>query len=263
MQLQGWRLGIKGAPMLRFITLTALICSSCAALLPAPEPMRAAEYPAPQKGRCLVVLLPGVGDSAETFDKQGFVEAARSQKLSADLLAANATLGYYTKETLWPRIKSDVLDPARARGYQKVWLVGISLGGMGTILTAMRDTQPPDGVLLLAPFLGDSDLINEISGAGGLSKWDPGPLPPLPGEKNYQRHAWRWLKESVAHDSPSVYLGFGTEDKLEAAARVLAAALPEDHVYTVSGKHNWATWRELWGAFLSRSQFAKECAEAP
>lgn len=226
--------------------------------------MRSAEYPAPQKARCLVVLFPGVGDSAETFDKQGFIAAARAQGLSADLVAANATLGYYTRETLWPSIKTDVLDKARARGYQKVWLVGISLGGLGTLLTAMRDTQQPDGVLLLAPFLGDSDLLNEISGAGGLTKWDPGPLSPIPGEKNYQRHAWRWLKESIARGSPSVSLGFGTEDKLEPAARVLAAALPQEQVYTTRGKHNWATWRELWGAFLSRSRFAQECSgEAP
>jgi len=44
-------------------------------------------------------------------------------------------------------------------------------------------------------------------------------------------------------------LGFGTNDKLERAIRVLAPVLPADHVTEIPGKHDWETWRRIWKAW--------------
>lgn len=70
--------------------------TGCAALLPAPTPMAAVHDALPGGGaKCLVVFLPGVGDSAADFTRYGFVEALRQRGLSVDVVAANATRGYW------------------------------------------------------------------------------------------------------------------------------------------------------------------------
>jgi pimeloyl-ACP methyl ester carboxylesterase len=245
----------------RLVAAAAVLAAGtgCAVFLSAPTPMRSLDYAAAPKGRCLVVFLPGAGDTAETFADHGFVEAVKASGLSVDMVAANATLGYYSKGTVFQRVKADVIDPAKKRGYEKTWVVGISMGGMGTLLTAIHDEGSFDGAYLIAPYLGDEDLIAEISAAGGLAKWDPGQLTQPITEDNYQRHAWGWLKRTVEKGSPSLYLGYGTEDRLGPAAQPLVEALPADHVYRTNGGHDWPPWNLLWAEFLAKSKLATEC----
>lgn len=222
--------------------------------------MRAVTYPAAEKARCLVVLFPGMGDSAESFAQHGFIEAIAERQLAIDVVAANATIGYYTKETLWPRVETDVIAPARARGYDTTWFVGVSMGGMGAILTALRETNSPDGLLLLSPFLGEKKLIQEIADAGGMTRWEPGPLSSEIQGDSYQRHAWRWLKQTQINHHPIVFLATGNEDKLIEAANVLAAGLPPSNVDRIPGRHHWATWKELWSRFLDHSPLVAQCS---
>ncbi len=222
--------------------------------------MRKLEYRLEPQARCLMVLFPGAGDSAETFEQRGIIDTIRAANLSVDVVAANATVPYYAEGTLWPRVKIDVIDPVRARNYDRVWFVGISLGGMGSAFTALKETSPIDGVLLLGPYLGPAHLIESISKAGGLSQWEPGPLPAPDNEAAAQKHVWSWLKESAAQGHPSIYVGYGKADRLERTARTLAAALPEEQVYRMEGGHNWAVWMKLWTAFLAKSKFATECS---
>src|ERR1700755_1180828 len=103
--------------------LSAWALCACASWLPAPAPMRQVEWRRPgAHARCLVVFLPGLGDDAEDFDHHGFVADVTRRGLSVDIVAAQATLGYYARGTFPDRLNTDIVGPARTRGYEQVWL---------------------------------------------------------------------------------------------------------------------------------------------
>src|SRR6185369_16059915 len=176
----------------------AVLVGGCARFLPAPVPMRSVDYPSPQgHAKCLVVFLPGMGDDAEDFEKNGFIEEVRRRGLSIDIVAAQATIGYYSRGTFVERLSADVLAPHRARGYAQTWLVGPSMGGFGTLFYSRQRLGDVTGVLALAPYLGDDDLIKEIHDAGGLQKWTPPARVTALDDSNYQREMWRWLQAAT------------------------------------------------------------------
>ncbi len=240
-----------------------LTSASCSLFLSAPSPMVAVRDELPSGGaKCLVVFLPGAGDAAIDFQRHGFVEALRHRGLSVDVVAANATLGYYAKGVLVERLGTDVVEPAQAKGYQQTWLIGMSMGGMGTLLYSHERPKAVTGVLALAPYLGDRSLTDEIRGAGGLAAWKAPQKVADISSSTYQRELWRWLQALTAgkEPGPTLYLGWGTEDGLGGPAAVLAAALPPGHTFTVPGKHQWAPWKQLLDAFLVDSEFTRGCA---
>src|SRR5262245_55765928 len=218
-------------------------------LLPAAVPLRqryhCTEVHAPGE---LFVFLPGIGDIMDDYEYHGFVEAVRRRGRPADALAVDAHYGYYARRTVLQRLRQDVMVPAQARGYQRVWLVGISLGGVGA--TLYRNASPGDlaGLVLLAPFLGSPGLIREIAGAGGVGRWQPGRV----AASDYQRQLWQWLKRYTAPDAslPVLYLGYGERDAFAPGHRLLAAVLPRERIFVDAGKHDWPTWRRLWEQFL-------------
>jgi pimeloyl-ACP methyl ester carboxylesterase len=244
--------------------LPALALCACASWLPAPVPMRSVEWKQPAatpRAKCLVVFLPGMGDSAEDFDHNGFVAEVTKRQLSVDMVAANATLGYYARGTFAERLAIDVVGPARARGYEQLWLIGMSMGGMGTVFYSRAHTAEVTGVLALAPYLGEDELIDEIRAQGGLARWRAPPRVEVVNEDNYQRELWRWLQSVMRgqEPGPNIYLGYGRSDKLRRADELLAAVLPQDHTYLIDGTHDWVTWKVLLGQFLDSSDFARGC----
>ena len=245
------------------LLLLLLACASgCAALLSAPVPMAQLRYPADpnQRARCLMVLLPGRGDSAADFEGHGIIAAARQRGLSIDLVAADATIGYYAKRTLLDRLQADVLTPALLHDYAQVWLVGTSMGGLGALLEARK--QPGiQGILLLAPFLGDEDVTGEVAAAGGLATW----VPPRIDQGDYQRELWRWLQavSQGGEKAPEIVLGYGEADRFAPAHRLLAAGLPADHVLRAVGGHDWATWLGLFRRFVDGPAMRSACAQGP
>ena len=171
---------------MRFIFLLGL--SGCLGMLPNPTPMTSLRDELPGGGaKCLVVFLPGAGDSAADFERHGFVGALREKGLSVDIVSAQATLGYYVKGGVLERLSADVIGPARAKGYQQTWLMGMSMGGMGTLIYSRAHPDEVNGVLALAPYLGERELIEEIQAAGGLAAWNGA------GDGD-ERALWRWLK---------------------------------------------------------------------
>lgn len=253
------------ANRLVLLALSMTLLSGCLKWLPAPTPMRAVKDELTgARARCLVVFLPGAGDEAEVFAEEGFVRALRQRGLSVDVVAANATMGYYFRGQLTERLDRDVVTPARAKGYEQTWVVGISMGGMGTLLYSRERPAHVDGVLALAPYLGSGGLLKEIRDAGGLARWQaPARADPLT-EDNYQREIWRWLQAVTAgrEPGPVLYLGYGQQDRLADEDALLAQALPEGHVYLTDGGHEWDPWRRLFDQFLSRSRFTESCAPA-
>lgn len=242
------------------LSVSPLLSAGCSLVFPAPVPMhtivRVADEHHPS--RCLVVFLPGFGDSARAFIDHGFVDALRARSLPVDSISAGATFGYYSRRTVVPRLREDVFLPARAKGYEQIWVVGISMGGVGALLVAKEPDLGVSGVYLMAPYLGDSPLLQEITRAGGLGKWEPGTI----SKDDYQRDNWRFLKSAVEHPdaAPVVYLGAGNEDKLREGHRVLAPALPKERVFVVPGIHDWGPWSILWADFLDHSDFRARCA---
>jgi pimeloyl-ACP methyl ester carboxylesterase len=241
----------------------AVALAGCARWLPAPEPMRSITWPQRAAGhaRCLVVFLPGLGDDADDFERNGLVADVQRRGLSVDMIAASATIGYYARGTFLARLAADVVGPARGRGYAEIWLVGNSMGGLGTVYYARAHTAEVTGVLALAPYLGDRDLTHEIDDQGGLAGWQAPPRVAAMTEDNYQRELWRWLQAVIRgqEPGPDLYLGFGMSDKLAFQDDLLAEALPDDHTFLIPGAHDWKTWRRLFDQFLDDSDFARRC----
>ncbi len=198
------------------------------------------------RGETLVVLLPGRGDRAQAFAEHGFVEAGASDAF--DVVAADAHFGYYADRSFIERLHEDVVRPARERGYSRIWLAGISMGGMGAILYTDAHPAMVDGLVLLAPYMGEDALTAAITDAGGLAAWS--------GEsaagKPYQRRLWRWLQGATGpQGSLPIVLGYGRDDRLAPAANLIADRLPPARVVTTPGGHRWPIWRRLWRRIAS------------
>ncbi|MGQ0506349.1 MAG: alpha/beta hydrolase-fold protein [Myxococcaceae bacterium] len=225
-------------------SLGLLLLTGCKLLLSAPTPLRALSYPAAPGAQAPTVFLflPGRGDDAEAFAEHGFF----AKDEGVDFIAVNATLGYYVHETLHQRVREDVLPTVQS--YSHRWIGGISMGGMGALLVH-KDDPSFEGILLIAPYLGDEPVIEEIEKAGGLAKWKP---PDQPAD--YQRELWRYLQTltSTPGKGPEIYLAYGKHDRLVRGHGLLAAVLPPDHVLTVQGGHDWEPWVQLWEHFLTR-----------
>lgn len=218
------------------------------------------------KAKCLVVFLPGVRDEAEDFDEKGFVAALRERKLSVDVISAQATLPYYTQNVLVERLGVDVIAPAQAKGYRQTWLIGVSMGGMGTLLYSHAHADEVTGVLALAPYLGKRSITKEIRAAGGLASWQAPEKPAtvdVTDDGVYQRELWRWLQALTVgkEKGPKLYLGWGLEDPwLAEPCELLGEALPESRKYTVPGGHKWISWKKVLDLFLDDSDFSRSCA---
>lgn len=241
--------------------LCALL-GSCTSLLPAPTPLRTIEYAAASTpGKCLFVMLPGMGDHAETFEQRGFVEEVRKTQRSIDIRTTDATIGYYMQGTMLDRLEQDVIAPAKARGYQEIWLLGPSMGGFGSLFYSRAHTADVTGVLAMAPFLGDKKLIKEISTAGGLMKWQAPARVEKMDRDNYQREMWRWFQAIAQHKekAPLIFMGYGTSDHLAPADSMLGVVLPPSRVYLTDGKHEWPAWQRILQAFLASPEFASHC----
>ncbi|RBA25057.1 alpha/beta hydrolase [Herminiimonas fonticola] len=198
----------------------------------------------------LLVLLPGAYDTPDDFVRNGFVSALRERNIAADIVIADMHIAYYTAELMLERLHQDIVLPARQKGYAHIWLIGISLGGYGSLLYARQHATEVDGLFLMAPFLGNRSLLAEI-GKLCLSEWQPGEVSAQDGD----RRLWAWLKGYSEQDQtglPLLYIGYGTEDRFAGSNRTLARVLPENQVMTTDGGHEWLPWQRLWIDFLDR-----------
>ncbi|GGC07325.1 hypothetical protein GCM10007205_15610 [Oxalicibacterium flavum] len=197
----------------------------------------------------LIVLLPGAYDTPGDFVAHGFVAAARARRIAADIVMADTHVGYYTSALVVERLQQDIVAPARARGYRHVWLVGISLGGYGSLLYSKQYGGQIAGMFLMAPFLGNRSLVAEIRKTG-LAAWQPGEI----AATDYDRELWAWIRgySDAPRQRPPLYLGYGLEDRFAGSNRLIGDVLPPGHVGTVPGGHEWRPWRALWEEFLDR-----------
>jgi len=206
----------------------------------------------PPSERTLVIMLPGLGDEPEDYVANGFLDDMRLRGREVDVVVVDAHLGYYRKRELLTRLRHDVFEPARTEGYRSIWIVGISMGGMGALLSAREFDEQVDGVVLLSPFLGRRPALRKISAAGGAQPWDA----PKETSSDYTVELWRWLKAYPSESAmrAPIYLGYGTQEG-NRFHWMLADLLPEEHVVTIAGGHEWDTWKVAWGELLQMPTF--------
>ena len=194
-----------------------------------------------------IIWLPGAYHRAQDFEQEGFVHAVSRRGKPIDLRFVDLEIQHLNDHDSLKRLQSEIVLPARASG-ASIWLGGISLGGLVALDYASSHLDEIDGLCLLAPYLGNRMLINEIA-AAGIAAWEPGEL----AESDAERRIWRYIKTRV--DSRPLFLGYGQGDRFSRAHDLLAAALPAGSVDVVAGGHEWRTWTRLWGNFLD-SHFA-------
>lgn len=232
------------------VALISLLClASCVPASTIPIATVNFERADSARQRTLVVFLPGRGAGVRSFQAEGLVGALHRKSPEADIVGVEAHMGYYLDQTFTKRLKEDVIDPARKLGYREIWLVGISLGGLGAILYDTTFPGDVTGLCLLAPYLGEEAVLEEIRHAGGLARWQPDA-----GVNDQKRDIWLRLRSYAAQEKSSgrVFLGFGTSDRFAATNRFFGNLLPAEQVMTVEGGHDWSTWRMLWDLTLDR-----------
>lgn len=223
--------------------------AGCAAP-PIKIPMDQIEYLAEpgKRSNALMILMAGAGDRYDAFQKYGYIDAARKAGFDADILAVDAHYGYFTELTVRERLHQDVVLPAKARGYQCIWMGGISLGGFGSLIYAQKYANQLSGLLLIAPYIGNRGTLAEIESAGGLETWNPESVP-----DHDERQLWLMLKKYQPHVKPAlpIHLLYGEDDRFNSFHRMLAVRLDNKFVRTVEGGHDWPPWQALWAEFVA------------
>ncbi|MEB0057107.1 alpha/beta hydrolase [Variovorax sp. LG9.2] len=256
------RRGLRLAALAAAVALASLLASGCTGLRPAKAPIDTFVDKSTCTARAdtLLIMLPGAYSHPDEFVRENFVSAVRERQLAVDIVRVDAHLGYYNKGAVIERLQQDVIAPARARGYKAIWIVGISIGGLGGLIYANAHPVDVTGLVVLAPYLGDRVQSLDVANAGGLVRWQ-GPLTDPVGDdraggERAQRETalWQWLKAYARRplpvDHPPLYLGYGLDDRFAFSHRLLAAALPPERVFTTAGGHDWPEWTRLWRAVL-------------
>jgi pimeloyl-ACP methyl ester carboxylesterase len=188
-----------------------------------------------------LILLPGAYMHAQDFVRHGLVAGARRTACIADIVAIETGIEPYLDGSIVGRLH-EVIAPVR-----KVWIGGISLGGLGALLYARAHPDMVAGLLLLSPFIGTRGVVAQVARAGGLDIWRP----PVAGATS--EHAFlEWLRTYRSDDTlwPKIYLGYGTKDDFATSYRLLADLLPAGQITTIDGGHDWDTWTVLWNRLL-------------
>jgi pimeloyl-ACP methyl ester carboxylesterase len=187
-----------------------------------------------KSGRQLMVLLPGIGDRASVFDKYSVIDTIHKKNPNMDIVAVDAHFKYYEARTIVERLRADIIKPAIAAGYRKIYLGGTSLGGFGSLLYLKQYPDDLTKIFIIAPYLGDEQdyeyLLENLA-------------PPIPLR---DVNIWPWITLFPPELKDKIYLAYGADDKFAIPNKLLSKYLVEDHVFTQEGRHNWKTWAKLW-----------------
>lgn len=224
--------------------LLALLLAACSAGGDITRPIPTLFVPAAQPPHRLVVMLPGRGDDLDSLGKHGIAQTIHRQWRDADVILTGLTMPFYREGRAARRLHDEVLSPAGTRRYDEVWLAGISLGGLGALMYDRAYPGEIDGMLLISPYLGDKLLYREIEGAGGLDRWQPGPVQAFTPE-TYQRELWRYIKRwsGSTQRAGSIWVAYGDKERFRDRIGLLAAQLPPGHAFELPGHHDWTLWQ--------------------
>ncbi|MBC8018280.1 MAG: hypothetical protein H7X83_07155 [Verrucomicrobia bacterium] len=242
---------------------SSLAISACALFHPAKIPMQVHEYRArpDSSSRTLLVMLPGRYGTANQFISEGFVDMVLTADYSLDVITAEAHIGYYYNKTIIERLRQDIILPAKARGYKRIWILGVSMGGLGAIWYDRTHPGDLDGLILLAPYLGDKQIVDEVEAAGGVRGWHFEEL----DKGFFQKEIWGLAKGYEDHKTTAgrLFLGYGHQDSFARSNALLAREIPGDQVAMSPGSHDWPTWRFLLTKLLENQLLRHEMAYHP
>lgn len=210
-----------------------------------------------RRGRRLFVFLPGRRDRASDFARRGFIAMAQSRIPGLDCVAVDATIGYYLDASVADRLQREIIEPARRLGYREIWLVGVSMGGLGAFFHERAYPGEVNGLILLAPFLGDDlKLFAEIDAAGGAIAWARGqPATAAHGNKGeFQRELWRFLGrlQTSQHCQLPIWIAYGEGDRLLPGIERLKSGIPAECVFRLKGGHTWDVWKNGFAEILAK-----------
>jgi hypothetical protein len=193
----------------------------------------------------LMALLSGTYSEPEDFVREGFPQAVHARGIPAEVVMAEMRAAWVADGSIVQRIEDSIVAPGRSRGHSRIWLAGISLGGLAALAYAARNAGL-EGIVLIAPYPATREVLREVDAAGGLANWHP----LIPEGGDIEREAWRWLATRGGGD-PAVFCYFASGDRFADGQRRMAAALPPGAARELPGEHDWTAWRALWEAFLS------------
>jgi pimeloyl-ACP methyl ester carboxylesterase len=193
-----------------------------------------------------VVLLSGSFSAPEDFVREGFVSALRERGIDAQVVMTEMRMAWFADGSVVQRIRDAAILPALQRGARRVWLAGISLGGLATLCHAARHPGEAEGMVLMSPYPGTREVQREIEAAGGLGRWKVSEG----AEPDLERDAWTWLATRAAA-TPDVFCYFGSNDRFVDGQRTIARALAPGAAHEIPGGHEWSDWRRMWHAFLA------------
>jgi pimeloyl-ACP methyl ester carboxylesterase len=230
--------------------LTGLVLSlaifGCSYTPAAVYPIPTREFPALRQAptRTLVIVLPGRADDIDDMERSGIVASIQSGWPEADVLLAGLTIAYYADGRMTERLHDEIVTAARVRGYQRIWIAGASMGGMGALLYVRRYPRDVTGLVLMAPFMGSPSTVRGVADAGGPAIWDPGPVPAGVSADNYQNEIWRVVKgwAQDPNQTTRIWLVCGDDDRLLPASKLMAPLLPQGHFIQPKGGHDWDVW---------------------
>lgn len=208
-------------------------------------PIQVENFHTNESNKRLVILLPGIGDAPQSFVENGAVGALLECNNESNVIGVNAHFEYYKAKQVVQRLKEDIIEPAKKQGINEIWMMGISLGGFGSLL--YREDYPEDlqGIVILAPYLGKEKSLKAYLNDDKSSEHFP----------DAERLAfWQYI-EKTATEKPAVTLAYGSRDKFASLNDWLAGKLAREKVIKQKGSHNWRTWKQLWPEALRKSGF--------
>jgi S-formylglutathione hydrolase FrmB len=194
-----------------------------------------------------LALLTGTYSEPEDFVREGFPAAVDEHGVDAEVVMAEVRAAWFADGSIVQRIHDSVVMPARNRGRTRVWLAGISLGGLAALSYAARHEREVAGIVLISPYPATRDVLREMEAAGGPGQWKP----VIPPEGDLEREAWLWLA-APADGRPPVHCYFASGDRFADGQRRMAQTLAPDRVHEMPGGHDWPAWRALWLEFLDQ-----------
>lgn len=247
----------RASSRILFCIFLILPLQACYYLQAADAPIRTLFFPQPGSNNdapsssTLVLLLPGIRDYPEYFQQHEFIDLLHASGAQVDVVAVNAHYRYYSRRNLLMRLKEDVIEPARARGYRQIHFVGVSMGGYGSLLYMREYPEDVSSVTLLAPYLGEPEHYRHLLQAHSE---------PVAGVMEDAANIWPWLLSLDAESQAKIQLGYGRADSYVESQRLLSNYLPVANVMVVEGGHRWTTWQVLWERLLAKARFADSIA---
>ena len=194
----------------------------------------------------LIIFLPGLLDSASTFEEKEFFSLARKAGIKADMVAMGIHFGHLMENKMVERIELDVYLDAIKKGYKNIWLVGVSIGGLNSLLFYRKHAKGLCGVVALAPYVAGGVLFEELQ-KDGVDNWEPKEVYDMMLFEKKLQFLWAWLQQQKSDNNlKSVYLGYGKQDRFIEAIKLLESILDKNNIIAIEGKHDWVTGKKVW-----------------